>query len=162
MPTGFPFILRLVLLLATVFAAGCATPRRAASQVAVSLAEVRIAEATAFETRLAVLVRYTNRGPNEVAFTGSRHELSIQNREVGMAVDNADLTLPGLSTTTQEVELTLSNFALLALARDLQRDPQARYEIESTIFGIGHFGRKVRTRAEGQIDLRNLTGAVAP
>lgn len=162
MPTGFPLLVRFILLLATVLAIGCATTGRTPSQLAVSLVGVRIIEASPFETRLTVTVRLTNRGPEAVAFTGSRHELTIQNRAIGLAVDNTDLTLSGLSSVTQEVELALSNFALVGLARDLQRDPQARYEIESTFFGVGAFRSKVRTGAEGVIDLRNLADAAKP
>ena len=69
------------------------------------------------------------------------------------------LELPALSTQTQEITLTLSNFALLGLVRELQRNPVALYRIESTLFTSGTFSRALRTRQTGTLDLTALASS---
>lgn len=156
-----PVFIRALLATALLLLAGCATLPRASSDVAVTLADVRAGDATAFETHLTLVVRLTNRAPAAFGFSGARHEVSLNGRVIGTAVTNEALALPGLSTATQEVELNLSNFALIGLVRELQRNPSATYEIESTLFGSGAFARPLRTSRLGTVDLRGLAGAPA-
>lgn len=141
--------------------AGCATLPRASSDVAVTLSDVQAGDATAFETRLTLLVRLTNQGPDAIELTGTRHEVALNRRVIGTAVSNTPISLPGLSSVTQEVELNLNNFALIALVRELQRDPAAAYRIESTLHAAGAFTRPLRIEQAGFIDLRSLAGAPA-
>lgn len=148
------------LLLLPVFAlffalGGCATATRSPAP-GVTLVDVRPIEATAFETRLRVTVRVTNRGDEPLTFIGSRHELTINGRAMGSALGAESLTVPARSTATQETTLNLSNFALLALARDLQRQPTARYLIRSTLFTPGLLKRSVSAESAGEIDLGAL------
>ncbi|MBC8009401.1 MAG: hypothetical protein H7067_04810 [Burkholderiales bacterium] len=157
-----PLLVRALLAAACLVFAGCSTLPRASSDVAVTLSDVQAGDATAFETRLTLLVRMTNRTPEALELTGSRHEVSLNNRVIGTAVSNTALALPGLSSATQEVTLNLSNFALIALVRELQRDPTAAYLIESTLYGSGTFARPLRTKQSGFLDLRTLAGESTP
>jgi LEA14-like dessication related protein len=134
---------------------GCATATRS-SAPGVALVDVRPIEATAFETRLRVTVRVTNPGDAPLTFSGSRHELTINGRAMGSALGAEPLTVPALSTATQETTLSLSNFTLLALARDLQRQPTTRYTISSTWFIPGLLKRSVSSENMGEIDLGAL------
>jgi LEA14-like dessication related protein len=151
--------MRLLRLLAPCFAAlgllilgGCASPS-AGPALAVSLVDVRPQEATPFETRLLVTVRLTNPNPSEISFKGSSHELAINNRAMGGAVSSEIVTVPALSSVTQETTLNLSNIALVGLIRELQRQPAASYSIRSTLFTSGVFSRSVRAEHSGKIDL---------
>lgn len=164
MARALPFPLsRLVaffIALACAFLPGCATaPRATADDVAVTVTDVRPLEATAFEARLAVTVRLTNQSPRPLAFTGSRHALTLNGRAIGTAVNPEAVELAALSTTTREVTLNVSNFALLGLVRDIQRSPSVRYEITSTFFAPGPFARDLRVAHSGDIDLAALAGA---
>lgn len=141
--------------------AGCATLPRASSDVAVTLSDVQAGDATAFETRLTLLVRLTNQSPDALDLTGARHEVALNRRVIGTAVSNTPISLPGLSSVTQEVDLNLNNFALIALVRELQRDPAAAYRIESTLHTAGAFARPLRIEQYGFIDLRSLAGSPA-
>ncbi|TAG32488.1 MAG: hypothetical protein EAZ36_02200 [Verrucomicrobia bacterium] len=156
-----PLFIRALLAAVMLAFAGCSTLPRASSDVAVTLSDVQAGDATAFETRLTLLVRLTNRSPEALELTGARHEVALNGRIIGTALNNTALALPGLSSVTQEVELNLNNFALIALVRELQRDPAAAYSIESTLYGSGAFARPLRTKQAGFIDLRSLAGAPA-
>lgn len=139
---------------------GCATaPRATADDVAVTVVDVRPLEATAFEARLAVTVRLTNQSPRPLAFTGSRHALTLNGRAIGTAVNPEAVELAALTTTTREVTLNVSNFALLGLVREVQRSPSVRYEITSTFFAPGAFARDLRVAHSGALDLAALAGS---
>ncbi len=134
---------------------GCASPS-AGPALAVSLVDVRPQEATTFETRLLVTVRLTNPSPTDISFKGSSHELVINGRAMGGAVSSEALTVPALSSVTQETTLNLSNIALIGLARELQRQPAATYSIRSTLFTGGSFSRSIRAEHAGMINLAAL------
>ncbi len=139
---------------------GCATaPRAAADDVAVTVSDVRPLEATAFETRVAVTLRLTNQSPHPLAFTGSRHALALNGRAIGTAVNADAVELAALSTLTREVTLNVSNFALLSLVREIQRNPSVRYEITSTFFAPGAFARDLHVAHSGDLDLGALAGS---
>ncbi len=138
---------------------GCATFPKTSDDLVVTLADLHPVEATTFETRLALTVRFTNQGPRPLSLSGSRHSLALNGRTVGTAVSAEPLELPALSTQTQEITLNLSNFALLALVRELQRNPVALYRIESTLFAAGTFSRALRTQQTGTLDLTALAGS---
>ena len=138
---------------------GCAAFPKASDDLAVTLSNLHPVEATTFETRLALTVRFTNQSPRPLSLSGSRHSLTLNGRTVGTAVSAEPLDLPALSTQTQEITLNLSNFALLALVRELQRNPVALYRIESTLFASGPFSRALRTQQTGTLDLTTLASS---
>ena len=157
-----PFPALLAVFLAALLLAlspGCATFPRSTDDLAVTLANLHPIEATTFETRLALTVRFTNQSPRPLSLSGSRHSLALNGRTIGTAVNAEPLELPALSTQTQEITLTLSNFALLGLVRELQRNPVALYRIESTLFTSGTFSRALRTRQTGTLDLTALASS---
>jgi LEA14-like dessication related protein len=149
------FLASLVFLLSP----GCATFSKSTDDLAVTLADLRPIEATTFETRLALTVRFTNQSPRPLSLSGSRHALALNGRTVGTAVSAEPLELPALSTQTQEITLNLSNFSLLALVRELQRNPVALYKIESTLFASGAFSRSLRAQQTGTLDLSTLASS---
>ena len=161
MHAKLPLFVRLLLAAALLAFAGCSTVPRSSTDVVVSLSDVLAGDATSFETRLTVLVRLTNQSPDALEFSGARHEVSLNGRVIGTAVTNTPLALPGLSSATQEATLNLSNFTLLGLIRELQRDPAATYKIESTLHGSGALTRPLRIEQNGLVDLRSLAGSPA-
>jgi len=134
---------------------GCASPS-ASPAFAVTLVDVRPQEATTFETRLLVTVRLTNQSQSDLSFKGSSHQLVINGRAIGGAVASEALTVPALTSVTQETTLNLSNIALIGLARELQRQPTANYSIRSTLYTSGAFSRSIRAEHAGTIDLAAL------
>ncbi len=155
-------LLVLLLGLACAGLAGCATLRRDADEVTVGLADLRPLDATAFESRLVLVVRVTNAGPAPLSLSGARHRLTLNGHALGAAVTSEPLELAGLSSATQEVVFNLSHLALLPLVGELRREPAARYEIESTFFGAGVFSRGIVARQEGRIDLAAFARAAEP
>lgn len=140
---------------------GCASLRRGSEDVSVSLANLRPLESTAFESRVVLTVRVTNAGPAPLRLAGSRHRLALNGHALGVAVTPDALELPGLSTATQEVVFNLSHLALIPLVRELRQEPAARYEIESTFFGVGAVSRGVTARQVGRIDLSGFASTAA-
>ena len=150
---NFRRIAFLVLSLACIGLGGCASFRRQSSDVSVTLANMRPAESTAFESSVVLTVRVTNASPEALHLSGSRHRLVINGRALGVAVSAESLELAGLSTATQEATFTLSHLSLIPLVNELRRDPTALYEIESTFFGAGLWSRGLSTRQTGRVDL---------
>jgi hypothetical protein len=148
-----PFLTTLLALLT-----GCVSGPRAneVPALAVTLADVRLLETTAFETRLSVTLRLTNQTPHELTFSGDRHLLVLNGRSIGAAVGAEPLALPALTSVTREVTLNASHLALLGLIRQLQREPTVRYELDSTLFVPGVFARDIRASHSGVIDLSSL------
>lgn len=153
------FGLVLVAILACAGLGGCASLHRDSKDVSVSLANLRPLESTALESRLVLTIRVTNAGPEALRLSGSRHRLALNGHALGVAVTPEALELPALSTTTQEVVFNLSHLALIPLVRELQREPVARYDIESTFFGAGGASRGLTSRHEGRLDLSGLARA---
>jgi hypothetical protein len=150
---------RLVLLalsLACIGLGGCASFRRQSDDVSVTLANLRPAESTAFESSVVLTVRVTNAGAEALHFSGSRHRLVVNGHALGVAVTPEPLELPGLTTATQEVTFNLSHLALIPLVGELRREPTALYEIESTFFGGGMLSRGMLASHTGRIDLSGL------
>jgi primosomal protein N' len=108
------------------------------------------------DARLAVTVRFTNESPEPLTLRGSSHKLTLNGRDLGSAVGGETVEVPALSSVSVELPLNLSNFTLLALARDLQRDPSALYEIQSTLYPTSRLGRPLRITKTGRLDLRAL------
>jgi LEA14-like dessication related protein len=137
-----------------------------ADALEVTLADLNSVEATAFETRLTVVVRITNLGAEPLAASGASQKLILNNRTMGTAVSDQAFTVPALGTTTQELTLNLSHFALLGLARELQREPVARYRLEGRLHLAGALRRSVPFTSEGVLRLDDLAaggaGAVSP
>ncbi|MBS0663929.1 MAG: hypothetical protein JSR48_11750 [Verrucomicrobia bacterium] len=152
-----PFLAFLALGLATLFS-GCSSTARP-DGINVSVADLKAANSTVFETQLILTLRYTSESLNAFGFSGSSHKLYLNGSYVGKAVSNTPIGLPPLSTTTQDVTLILENAALVRQLIALQNEPVVRYRLESVLFTTaGEDDMKIKGTTEGTIDLRGLQG----
>jgi len=153
------FLACLAILLVCVGLSGCASLPRA-DAFDVSLVNLSPAQSTVFESQLVVTLRYTNESNTPLALTGSRHKLYLNGRAVGTAVSGEHLTIPALATTTQDLTLSLSHFALVGLVREVQSTRAVRYEIASTLY-LGGISRGLNATHEGNIDLSAFSAAAS-
>lgn len=153
---------RLVLLVVSVLGlalGGCASLRHGSDVLSVNLVDVRPLESHAFESSLVLAVRVTNSGPEPLRLSGARHRLTVNGRELGIALNAESVEVPGLSTVVQEATFNLSHLALIPLANELRREPVAVYKIESKLFGGGFLSRGFEVRESGRVDLSALAQA---
>jgi LEA14-like dessication related protein len=139
---------------------GCATLRNAQA-FNVTLVDIAAANATVFESHVVVTLRYTNESNTPLSLSGSRHKLYLNGRAVGTAVNSESVSIPALSTATQDVTLNISNLALVGLLREVQNTRAVNYRIDSTLY-VG--SRGLGASHEGTVDLRSFSKAagVAP
>lgn len=152
---------RLLLIAGLLFlASGCASLPRA-DAFGVTLVNLSAANATVFESHVVVTLRYTNESNTPLALSGSRHKLYLNGRAVGTAVNSEAISIPALSTATQDVTLNISNLALVGLLREVQNTRAVNYRIDSTLYAGT---RGLGASHEGTVDLRSLSNSagVAP
>lgn len=143
----------------SVILSGCTTPVKPDS-VSVTVADVKMADATVMETRVVVSLRFTSESLNPFGFSGSSHKLFFNGQYVGRAVNNQPFGMPPLSTTMQDVTLVLENTALLKQALSMRNNPVVKYRLESVLFSTrGDDDMKLKTSSEGTLDLSALEAA---
>jgi LEA14-like dessication related protein len=151
----------LALSLSAIFLSGCASlaPR---GVVDVSVIDVRPTQAALLETTAVLTLRFTNESPAPLQLKGSTHRLYLNGSSVGRSVNNDTLTIPALSTATQQVTIHLENLTLVRKATEFSKAPTAiAYRLESQLFtadGPSATGR-LRATATGQLDIRGLMDA---
>jgi hypothetical protein len=138
---------------------GCATVQEEGG-VATSLVSIRPLEASLFETKAELTLRYTNESARALPLAGSTHKLYINGTYVGRAVTNEQLSLPELGTTTQTLTAHLENLALMGKAREIGSMSTVEYRIDSRIH-VADGGGTLRATSTGQVDLSGLLPAEA-
>jgi LEA14-like dessication related protein len=151
-----------VLLLASVgFLAGCAT-LSPASNIGLSVTNVRPLQSTLLETTIELTLRLTNETPRELALAGSTHKLYVNNSYVGRGVSNERVTLPAFGTSTPAITVYLENLTLLRKASEFSQAPKLAYRLESRLHpAAGGESGDLKAVATGEIDLNGL-GLVPP
>jgi LEA14-like dessication related protein len=158
MPRLLRFLLPFVaLVLAVGGFSGCATVSQA-DAFDVTLVNLSPADATLFESQVIVTLRYTNGTNSPLALSGSRHKIFLNGRAVGIAVSADGATIAGLSTLTQDLTLNLNHLSLISLLREVQSNPNVRYEIDSTLY-LGRASGTSHAMHAGTIDLRAFAHA---
>jgi len=137
-----------------IFATGCATAPKEGG-VATSLVSILPLQASLFETKAELTLRYTNESSQALPLAGSTHKLYINGTYVGRAVTNEQLTLPELGTVTQTLTAHLENLALMGKAREIGNMSKVDYRIDSRIHVAGG-GGTLRATSTGQVDLSGL------
>jgi len=144
----------LVVVASGIVAAGCATVSQE-NGVAASLVSIRPLQASLFETKAELTLRYTNESSRALPLAGSTHKLYINGTYVGRAVTNEQLTLPELGTTTQTMTAHLENLALMGKAREIGNLSTVEYRIDSRMH-VAQGGGTVKATSTGQVDLSGL------
>jgi LEA14-like dessication related protein len=128
--------------------------------VSAQLADIRIVEASLFETTGEARVRLTNRSAQTVSIRGGTFTVSVNNTPVGDGVIAEPIRIPGLSTQDVRLRFSLGNSALLggigpALDRGI-----FTYRIDARLRLAG-FGPALPVSTSGQIDLRMINNQLS-
>ncbi|HEX2855523.1 MAG TPA: LEA type 2 family protein [Opitutaceae bacterium] len=154
----FPLFRLPLFLLPFVFLTACATlaPR---GVIDVSVVDIRPTQAALLETTAVLTLRFTNASPEPLQLKGSSHRLYLNGSSIGRAVSNDSLTIPALSTATQQVTVYLENLTLVRKATEFSRSPTAiAYRLESQLFTVDGTSatNRLRATATGELDIRGL------
>lgn len=140
-----------LLALAWVLLCGCST----VEGPAVSLVNLRLAEATAFETTAAFTLRLSNESPEPIQLEGGAYQIYLNGLYVGEGLTGELLDLPRLATVTQEVKVHLSNWRLATRIKPILESQCFDYRIKSVVYGRSP-PRKMYSVNEGRLDLRDF------
>lgn len=136
---------------------GCVT---APDQEALDVTLVNLAgrNATVWETEAVVTVRLQNPTPNDITVSGAVHKIYLNGTYVGQGLSSESVTVPRLSTTTQNITVHLKNFTVLRKVIGMQETRMAAYKVQSKIYGSlgGGRSRSFRAMKEGFVSLDQL------
>ncbi len=150
-----------LLVLVSLVLAGCSGVKLGG--VTATVIDFRPTEASLLESTGTLTIRYTNENISPLGFSGSSHKLYLNGRYVGKAVSDQPFGVPPLNTVTQDVTIHLENLALVRQLLAVRDSQTAAYRLESVLFQTIYEEKfEIKTRSEGSLDLRSVTGAVAP
>ena len=148
---------RLLLSLASaLLLAACATTR-SPDTLEVTLADVRLTEATALETTGVFVIRVQNQSPEALQCNGAVHKVTLNGIRVGSGVHKETLALDRLSDGTQTVTVRFGNIALARLLHDLAQTKRVSWQLDSTLFlQAGTRSWTAKTSRTGALDLKEF------
>ncbi len=139
---------------------GCvSTPSEPPLEVAVT--NLRLVDATVFETTAVVSVRYDNLTAAPLRVTGASHKLTVNGLRLGRALASDGMEIPRLGSATHDVEVHLRNLALARLLHELGQARTATYTLDGTIYVAGSHtaDRRVHIQRAGELNLDSLRAA---
>jgi LEA14-like dessication related protein len=146
---------RLLVVLAAVLLAGCATGLRPPEPPGVALESLRMVEAGLLSQRFELRLRLTN--PNAVALpvTGLVYTLAISEVEIGDGVARPEASIPAYGETVVDLSLTTRTLGIVDLVRTWERETPETvpYRIEGRL-DPGGFRLPVSFERRGEVDLR--------
>ncbi|HOX02484.1 MAG TPA: hypothetical protein P5555_06980 [Candidatus Paceibacterota bacterium] len=148
-------LLRFVAGLALVLTS-CATIREQPA-LTVELADLRLRNATLWETTGEMMVRIENAEPDPIRLAGGAHRIYLNGEYVGQGLTHEALEIPGLGTASQAIAVHFRNLALVGRLRPMLESAQFDYQIHSRLYGIvGSRDRRWSVSSSGRLDLRGL------
>ncbi len=116
----------------------------------VNLVDVQFLESTLFETNLQVKIRIINPRNNDLEITGSQHQITINDINLGRALSKNQILVPALGEATDLVTLRVSNLKLMTRLEKLISSKDFTYKIDSSFYtnqmlGLG----TIRSSTEG-------------
>ncbi len=120
-----------------------------------NLVTVHFQEATALETTATFTLRLSNETPQPIEINGSVHKIYINDLYVGKGLSDEIVTVPRLSTITNNVTVHLSNIALATRVKSVIESKSFDYRIQSTLFGKSWFNR-MSASSEGKLDMKDF------
>ncbi len=137
--------------------ASCATIRDQPA-LTVELADLRLRDATLWETTGEMIVRIENAEPDPIRLAGGAHRIYLNGDYVGQGLTHEAIEVPGLATASQAILVHFRNLALVSRLRPMLESAQFDYEIHSRLYGIvGGRDRRWSVSSSGRLDLRGLT-----
>lgn len=121
----------------------------------VSLVTVHFKEATVLETTAVFTLRLENDAPTPVEITGASHKIYLDGLYVGKGLSDETVTVPRLSSLTNDVIVHLSNLALATRVKATIEAKRLDYRIQSTFYGKSWLNRS-GSESTGKIDLKDF------
>jgi len=121
----------------------------------VTLAGLDIDNVEIFETEGTVTIRIVNGDRKPITVDGSSFHLYLEGSKIGRAVSSERVEIEGLSSTTLEVPLFISNLRLASRVYSIfDQQSDINYRIKSKLWLVAPVGtRKIRLEHTGQFDL---------
>ena len=136
---------------------GCATPRSSPG-VQLRLVNVSLQSGTLWETTASFTVRLQNEMPDAITLTGGVYKFYLDGVLVGDGLFGETVTLPRLSSTTQDIPVYLRNLALARRIKPLLEQRRLAYRVESVLYVVRNGGeRRVRFSGTGELDLNEFS-----
>lgn len=126
----------------------------------VSLVNVQFTDATVLESNGRFTLRFNNEQPEALRLRGGVHKIYLNGLYVGEGLSSEPIELPGLNSTTQAVEVHMSNLRLATRIKPIIEARVFDYRIESVLYPAA--GGRLRSRSEGRLDLRDFQPTPPP
>ena len=150
-------LLFLSVLATGLFLAGCASVPKATG-VSITLVGFRPVDESATTTKAVMTLRFTSENVNALAFTGSSHQLYLNDRLVGRAENTTPIGIPAQGTISQDVIINLEKPEVVRQC--LSVSDQAIYRMENVLFFTDDQGKiRIKSNSNGKIDLHGLEAA---
>ncbi len=122
--------------------------------VDVELINVRLDEATVFETTAAFTVRVSNETSEPITLEGSVHKFYLNGTYIGKGMSAETLNVARLSSATQEIPVHLRNVALARRIRPILESRTIDYRVSSTLYlANGIRSQRCRIVHDGEVAL---------
>jgi LEA14-like dessication related protein len=128
---------------------------------AASLVSVHFKEATLLETTVVFTLRLDNDAPAPLEISGAAHKIYLNDLYVGKGLSDATLTVPRLSSVTNDVTVHLSNLALATRVKSAIESKRVDYRIQSTFYGKSWLDR-TSSASEGKLDIKDFMPTETP
>lgn len=129
----------------------------------IQIVNVRLVTATVLETTAIFTLRLQNENPEAVTLNGGVHKFYIDGVFVGDGVSSDTLTVPRLSSETQEVTVHLRNLSMARRIKPLLEEKRFSYRVKSVLYvQRGRGQSRARISQEGQLDLREFQPTPPP
>jgi LEA14-like dessication related protein len=145
------------LLAAAIVFCGCSR----SSGPTVSLVTLHFQEATLLETTAVFTLRLDNDAPAPLEITGASHKLYLNGLYVGKGLSDATVTVPRLSSVTNNVTVHLINLALATRVKSAIESKRVDYRIQSTFYGKSWLDRG-SSESTGKLDLQDFMPTQSP
>lgn len=124
--------------------------------IAVSLVNVRLGEATVFETTAVFTVRIANESPNPLVLDGGVHKFYLNGLNVGEGLSGDRLEVPRFASVTQDIPVHLGNISLATRIRPIIESRALDYRMNSRLLLLGNRSHTVRVSHEGHLSLEQF------
>ena len=128
---------------------------------AVSLVTMHFKEATLLETTAVFTLRLDNDAPAPVEITGAAHSIYLNGLYVGKGLSDATMTVPRLSSVTNDVTVHLSNLAMATRVKSAIEAKRVDYRIQSTFYGKSWLDRR-SSESTGKLDMQDFMPTQSP
>jgi LEA14-like dessication related protein len=123
----------------------------------VALVNVRLNEATLWETTAVFTVRISNETPEPITIDGSAQKFYLNGIYVGEGLASERIEVPRLNSTTQEISVHLRNLAMATRIRPILEQRAMDYRMDSTLYVVnGSRSHGCHLVREGRVSLQDF------